>query len=168
MNKLQRRMDKVMTIDEQQFARLLETYGGNIKRWPQEYQVVANQLLHHSESARRLRQAALGLDKLLDTVQVPPSSPWLRQRILATARKTATTSQDIWQRFLQWVIGTTPTEYLWRPAVTFLLPLMLGILIGFYSTQAIDTDADSQSVSVSAGVDQEVSLLGLDNDDFFE
>lgn len=165
MNKLQRKTDDVR-IDEQQFAYLLEAYGGDLKRWPQEYQVAALQLLQHSESAQRLRQAALALDKLLDTVPVPPPSPWLRQRILATARQTATTTQDIWQRFLQWVIGTTPTEYLWRPAVTFLLPLGLGILIGFYSTQAIDTNADSQSASVD--VDQEVSLLDLDNEDFFE
>lgn len=167
MNKLQRKTNH-LRIDEQQIAHLLETYGGDLKRWPQEYQVAAPQLLQHSESAQRLRQEALALDKLLDTVPVPPPSPWLRQRILATARQTATTTQDIWQRFLQWVIGTTPTEYLWRPAVTFLLPLVLGILIGFYSTQAIDTDINSQSASVSAELDQDVSLLDLDNEDFFE
>ena len=167
MNKLPKKTDNIK-IDEQQFAHLSEIYGGEIQRWPQEYQVTAHQLSQHSELARHLRQEALALDKLLDTVQVAPPSPWLRQRILATARQTATTTQDIWQRFLQWVIGTTPTEYLWRPAVTFLLPLLLGILIGFYSTQTIDTDANSQSASVSAELDQEVSLLGLDNDDFFE
>lgn len=155
-------------LEDKHFAHLLESYGAEVKRWPQEYQIAARQLLDSSETARQLQQAALALDNLLDTVQIPPPSPWLRQRILASVQRTTTATQDIWQRFLQWIIGTTPLEHLWRPAVTFLLPLVLGIMIGFYSTQSIYGETQTQISSVTVELAQEVSLLGLTSSDFLE
>lgn len=167
MNKRTRKVDN-LNMEEQQFARLVESYGGETKRWPPEYRRAAHQLLHHSTTARRLQEAALALDNLLDTVQISPPSPRLRQRILANVRRTATTTHDIWQRFLQWIIGTTPTEHLWRPAVTFVLPLLLGVLLGFYSTQALYTDTKVHLSSTTTEIESEMSLFSLTNNDLLE
>jgi hypothetical protein len=167
MNKPAKKVDN-LSLDEQQFARLVESYGGEAKRWPPEYRTAAHHLLHHSATARRLQEAALALDNLLDTVQISPPSPRLRQRILANVRRTATTTHDIWQRFLQWIIGTTPTEHLWRPAVTFVLPLLLGILLGFYSTQALYTDTKAHLSSTTTEFGPEMSLFSLTNNDLLE
>ena len=167
MNKRTRKVDN-LNLDEQQFARLVESYGGEAKRWPPEYCRAAHQLLHHSEAARRLQEAALALDNLLDTVQISPPSPKLRQRILANVRRTTTATHDIWQQFLQWIIGTTPTEHLWRPAVTFVLPLLLGILLGFYSTQALYTDTKVHLSSTTTEFGPETSLFSLNNHDLLE
>jgi hypothetical protein len=167
MNKQTKKVDNLI-MDEQQFAHLVESYGGEAKRWPPEYRAAAHHLLDRSISARRLQQAALALDNLLDTVQISPPSPRLRQRILANVRRTATTTHDIWQRFLQWIIGTTPTEHLWRPAVTFVLPLLLGILLGFYSTQALYTETKVHLSSTTTEFGPEMSLFSLSNNDLLE
>jgi hypothetical protein len=155
-------------MDESQFAGIVAIYGGEIQHFPEESQAAARQLLAHSHTARQIQQTALKLDNLLDTVKIPPPSPLLRQRILRATR--AATSPDIWQRLWQWAIGSTPTEYLWRPAVTFLLPLLLGVTIGFYSVQNINNDIHAQTLASpnlqTTSIEQEIDLLGLSSDEF--
>jgi hypothetical protein len=154
-------------MDEAELARLVAIYGGEIPRFPEEYQAAARHLLAHSNTARQIQQTALNLDNLLDTVKIPPPSSLLRQRILRAARAA---TPDIWQRLWQWAIGTTPTEYLWRPAVTLLLPLLLGVTIGFYSVQNINNDIYTQTQTVSnlqtTSIEQEVDWLGLSSTEF--
>ncbi len=155
-------------MDEQHFEQLVATYGGKMHNIPQEYQSSAQQLLAHSTTAQQMRQEALALDNLLDTVKVPPPSAFLRQRILKAAYHA--TVPDIWQRLWQWTIGTTPTEYLWRPAVTFLLPLLLGLMIGFHSVQNVNNStlhAQTQLDTVhTTSIEQEVEWLGLNSSEF--
>lgn len=157
-------------MDESQFSRIVAVYGGEIQRFPLEYQATARQLVLHSEAARHIQQTAFALDNLLDTVKVPPPSPLLRQRILRAARLAP--PPDIWQRLWQWTIGSTPSEYLWRPAITFLLPLFLGLTIGFYSVRnAEDNNADIQAQSQqtsmqTTSIERDIELLGLGNDEF--
>lgn len=155
-------------MDEQQFEHIVAAYGGKIQNIPREYQTSAQQLLARSETAQQMRQEALALDNLLDTVKVPPPAALLRQRILQAAYRT--TVPDIWQRLWQWAIGTTPTEYLWRPAVTFLLPLLLGLMIGFHSVQNVNnptlhTQAQLDAVHTTS-IEQEIDLLGLSSTEF--
>lgn len=157
-------------MDEQQLEHLVASYGGKIQNIPKEYQVSVQQLLARSETAQQIQQEALALDNLLDTVKVPPPSALLRQRILKAAYRA--TVPDIWQRLWQWAIGTTPTEYLWRPAVTFLLPLLLGLIIGFQSVQNVSTiTLHSQApvdVVPTTSIEQEIELLGLNSNEFLE
>lgn len=155
-------------MDERQFGHLVASYGGKIQNIPKEYQESAQHLLARSETAQQMQQEALVLDTLLDTVKVPPPSALLRQRILKAAYRA--TVPDIWQRLWQWAIGTTPTEYLWRPAVTFLLPLLLGLMIGFQSVQNVNNATLHPQAQVDAGaatsIEQEVELLGLNSNEF--
>jgi len=155
-------------MDESQFARIIAIYGGEIQHFPEEYQAAARQLLARSHTARQTQQTALTLDNLLNTVKIPPPSPLLRQRILRATR--AATSPDIWQRLWQWTIGSTPTEYLWRPAVIFLLPLFLGVTIGFYSVQNLNNDIHVQTPASpnmqTTSIEHEIDLLGLSSDEF--
>lgn len=103
------------------------------------------------------------LDQLLNTVQVPPPSPLLRQRILMKARKPM--HQDIWQSFIQWLVGTTPSQHVWRPTMVLLLPLILGIIVGFYSASEMKVN-HTQDIQVAVWLDQEVTLLGLSHNEF--
>lgn len=156
-------------MDERQFEHLVASYGGKIQNIPKEYQEAAQHLLARSEMAQQVRQEALVLDNLLDKVKVPPPSALLRQKILKTAYRA--TVPDIWQRLWQWAIGTTPTEYLWRPAVTFLLPLLLGLMIGFQSVQNANTTTTLHSQAQvdavhTTSIEQEIELLGLNNNEF--
>lgn len=141
----------VITI--QRFSQLLDAYGGNTKRWPSQERAAALKLLGQSDEARRLQQSALALDHLLDTVKTSQPQARLRQRILAQVPGQMKPTQDAWQWFLQWLIGTTPREYLLRPAIALVIPLLLGIVIGF-NLVSVPEDENSW-------VEEEINLLAL-------
>lgn len=166
-------MNNQHDMNESQFAAIVATYGGELQRFPEEYRMAAQHLLARSEVARQLQQSALTLDNLLDTVKIAPAPSSLRQRILRAAR--IAPPPDIWQRLWQWIVGNAPNEYLWRPAAIFLLPLLLGITIGFYSVRNAN-EANSyvqapQNTPVATrvqttSIDRDIDLLGLSGDEF--
>ena len=140
----------IMTIER--FSQLLEAYGGKAKRWPIAEQFAALKLLEQSVEARRLQQSALTLDRLLNSVQISPPSAALRERILAQVQPLTLQAQDVWQWFIQLIVGTTPREHVWRPAVALATPLLLGIVIGWL-TPLPEYD--------NGWLEEEVSLLAL-------
>jgi hypothetical protein len=147
--------NQTTTMTIERFSQLLEAYGGNAKRWPKEEQLAALNLLEQSVEARRLQQSSLTLDHLLNSVQISPPSTMLRERILAQVQPLTSQAQDAWQWFIQLIVGTTPSEHFWRPAVALAIPLLLGIVIGL-NLASIPTDDNGW-------IEEEVSLLALDS-----
>ena len=140
-----------MTLNR--FSQLVAAYGGESQRWPLEEQVAAAQLLKTSAEARQLQQAALNLDKLLNQVTAVPPSLKLRHRILAAIPPPKQPDLDIWQWLSELLLGTTLGEHIWRPAITLLIPLLLGVVMGF--------SLASSTNNVSGEVDEELNLFGL-------
>lgn len=62
---------------------LVDAYGANPDRWPADERAAAERLLSTSPEARRYRDAAAGLDALLDLAREPEPPVALRERILA-------------------------------------------------------------------------------------
>lgn len=133
------------------FSQLVAAYGGHPQRWPLEEQVAAAQLLETSAEARQLRQAAMSLDDLLDQVTTVPPSLKLRNRIFAAIQPPDQPLLDIGQWLSQLLLGTTFREHIWRPAVILLIPLLLGIVMGF----------NLASFNETGEVEEEFNLLGL-------
>lgn len=146
--------NQTTTMTIERFSQLLEAYGGNAKRWPIEEQLAALNLLQQSVEARRLQQSSLTLDRLLNSVQISPPSRMLQERILAQVQPLTSQAQDVWQWFIQLIVGTTPSEHFWRPAVALAIPLLLGIVIGL-NLASIPTDDNDW-------IEEEVSLLALE------
>jgi len=166
-------MNNQHDMNESEFAAIVAVYGGELQHFPAKYRIAAEQLLARSEVARQRQQTALTLDNLLDTVKIAPAPPSLRQRILRAARTAP--PPDIWQRLWQWTVGNTPNDYLWRPAAIFLLPLLLGTMIGFYSVHSANEEniyvQAPQNTPLATGVqttsiDRDMDLLGLRGDEF--
>ncbi|OQY54690.1 MAG: hypothetical protein DRR08_04495 [Candidatus Parabeggiatoa sp. nov. 2] len=151
MNQQNRTHKTQMT--RERFSQLLDAYGGDAKRWPIEERAAALLLVEQSEEARRLQQSALALDSLLDSVQISQPSTKLRQRILAKAHHHTEQVQDAWQWFIQWLIGTTPREHILRPAFALVIPLLLGIVIGFNLASLPEDE--------NRWVEEEINLLAL-------
>ncbi len=63
-------------------SELLDTYGDNPLRWPEEERAAALQLLASSAEARALREHASWLDAQLDQFEVAPARAQLRACIL--------------------------------------------------------------------------------------
>ncbi len=149
---LRKQTDKTMMTIER-FSQLLEAYGGEAKRWPIEEQVAMLKLLEQSVEARRLQQSALTLDSLLNSVQISKPSAVLRERIIAQVQPLASQAQDVWQWFIQLIVGTTPREHFWRPAVALVIPLLVGIVIGLNLASLPEDD--------NGWLEEEVSLLAF-------
>jgi hypothetical protein len=114
----------------ERFSQLMETYGGEAKRWPLVERSLAQRLLAESAEARRLQQSALRLDHLLAQVPITPPTLALQQRILNQIHPQVEPLQDAWQCFMHWLFGTTFREHLLRPTFALIIPLILGIFLG--------------------------------------
>ncbi len=73
------------TLDRARFEVLLDAYGADPQRWPQEERAAALALLERDPDARALRAQAARLDALLATAEPLEPSPALVARILAAA-----------------------------------------------------------------------------------
>lgn len=149
MNQANSVADTAMTMTR--FSQLVAAYGGHTKRWPVEEQVAAVQLLETSAEARQLRQAAVNLDDLLDQVAIVPPPLKLCNRILAAIQPPEQPLLNIGQWLSQLLLGTTSREHIWRPAIILLIPLLLGMVMGF----------NLASVNETGEIEEEFNLLGL-------
>ena len=127
-----------MTIER--FSQLLDTNGGDVKRWPLEERAAVLKLLEVSSEARRLQQAALKLDNLLDCIPISLPTMVLRNRIIAKIHNSTKQSKDAWQWIVEWLLGTTPLEHILRPTFALIVPLLLGITIGLNLTVLPEID----------------------------
>jgi hypothetical protein len=75
----------MMTPDR--FRRLAEAYGGDFARWPaRDRGPAAAFVAAHASQAAAVLSAERTLDVGLDAYAVPPPTPQLRERVLASAR----------------------------------------------------------------------------------
>ncbi len=140
-------------MDIQHFVQLMDAYGSQPERWPQEKRDAALAFLIQSVEAQKLQNDACKLDDLLETRTVSEPSPFLKQRILRHIFSVP--ELTIWQELKIWLVGTAWPQYLWRPALTLLLPFTLGIILGGQLTFSEKTDV--QEVLWQ----EEMSLLAL-------
>jgi hypothetical protein len=76
-----------MTLDD--FAQLLDVYGGERTRWPAEARAAAAHLVARDAEARRLLAEAEALDRVLQSAPVPAlaAEAALAERIVAAAQR---------------------------------------------------------------------------------
>jgi hypothetical protein len=110
------------------FAELLDSYGGDLARWPELDRVRAEALLRTDADARRLHEDALRLDAQLDAFELPELSPQLRSRVLEIPIRHP----------------HAPRRYAWfsgmRLGMLAVVPCLLGFLGGAWMTDPNDTD----------------------------
>lgn len=87
-------------LDETAFAALVEAYGADPNRWPQDRRAAARAFAETPVGARRLAAAAR-LDAALARLAGPPPSAALAGRLLADAERRVT----IRTRLRRWLVG---------------------------------------------------------------
>jgi hypothetical protein len=143
-------------MDMIHFTQLLDVYGGHPDNWKQDERHAALDLLKTSLEAQRLQKEALALDNLLDQVTCMPPSSALKARILEQVAAMPKPKIDIWEEFVQWILGSTSLEHIWRPAIAFGLPLLLGIWLGLHL--AANDVVSTESTLLQQ---EEIALLGF-------
>ena len=109
-------------LSADRFKELLDSYGGRSSQWPPEhYEEMHAFVVAHPEAEAWIAESR-ALDELLDSYQ--PELPDLTAQILDNAPTSLT------DRFLSWLIPDTRSDW-WRPALASVMPLVLGVAIGF-------------------------------------
>ncbi len=108
---------------------IIEAYGGDPLRWPQDERDEALAMLEQSDALESLLEDARRLDAVLDEI-TPPDAPTqaLRKRILRAAAQTS--GHTFIEGFVDWLLDGTPRDRVLRPAMASLLPLLLGFALG--------------------------------------
>jgi hypothetical protein len=128
------------------FTQIIEAYGADSNRWPESERQAALALLTTSTEAQQLTEQEDVLDSFLNTVAVNSPSLQLQQNIFNAIAQSAKSSDDAWQELIDWLFGRTWQQHLLRPALTFLLPLILGVFLGVQLTTAEETPLTQEAL----------------------
>jgi len=143
-----------MNIDR--FIEIIDAYGSKPEHWPSDEREKASALLAVSEKAQHYQHQASALDALLDKTPAPELPITLQQRVIAQVA--GNENLNMWQCLAQWLFGQRPYEHILRPTLMFLLPLLIGLLIGF----SLPFMQDSPSLPDDIIATEENHLLALD------
>lgn len=147
-------------MNSEQFRQVLDSYGGEPSRWPEELRSSMHEFADgHDEAGTWLREAR-ATDALLDSYK--PDTTDLRSRILDAVPTAGSVDpaketpppirHSVFERIVEWLIPHGTAGW-WRPALAGCAPLVLGIAIGFVDKQAGELSPDWQA--------QEQALLML-------
>ncbi len=127
----------------ERFEELVDAYGAQSGRWPDEDRELALALVSNCAQAQQALQAAVVLDELLDQAPSEDPSAALRRQVLAAAPK----RQLGWLgRLNQLTEQWWPFTPRWQPATGLALAAAFGIVVG---TMVPDTAAASEPVDVA-------------------
>ncbi len=124
--------------------RLLDTYGADAARWPEDERARAETLVEADPQARALRAEAARLDAALDRATLAEPSSELIADVLTAAPVTP------WRRRL---IALWPFGPAWQPTSALATACVLGIVAGLATGGAETLDANT--------LGDEIGLLAL-------
>lgn len=135
------------------FKTILDVYGANIKRWPQEELRGALTVLETSEEARLLRNEAALLDSVLDLAPPSLASPELKREILTDIQTSPweCLAQELW-----------PFGPIWRPAVAMVFLAMLGLAVGGFYQIAPQQFVETKGLAFNDYQEAEMLAFGPD------
>ena len=138
-----------MTLDR--LKEIVGAYGADPARWPATERVAAQDLLERSAAARRLRDEAAALDRILDQAPQAASSALLAARILRSQPQPRRT--DARSLFTElWPDGPA-----WRPAAALAASMVLGLAVGAFTPLFLGPG--------DASVDDEIASFWVDADE---
>lgn len=124
-------------MTHEEFAQLVETYGSDLRRWPEHLRTEAQYLVATSEDARMRYEAERKLDSVLDHLQPEPAGEWLkaslRQRTEALPQQAYSIPSDVRSRWR----GT----HLARVAM-FAGLFLLGVVLGSNESSLVPVHKD--------------------------
>lgn len=142
---------------------IVDAWGASPSRWPAAERPAAEALVAASAEARRLVDAALHLDTLLDAAPVEPPSEALMARLMAArprpvveAPSTAHAPRGIWRGLIEavWPYGSPAI-----PAGTLAASIMLGVMVG--STADFSPLTETTVVETEAAADEQIIALAM-------
>jgi hypothetical protein len=126
-------------MNHSRLLQLINAYGKNSDRWPEEERLAALQQLAQDSEARQAIVNLESFDAALDSYVAAPA-PHLRNMILGNLRKSWIDS------CIEWLMPSFDEllAYFWRPVLAASLPLITGLLLGssLFTVDIADTWED--------------------------
>ncbi len=141
-----------MSMDRDRLIALIDAYGGDLRRWPEDEREAARALLALDAEARDRLEEAAELDAVLDASPRPAASADLRDRVIASAASAGLKPRE------RFHIG----RLLWWSGAGWAAAACAGVVFGIGLTTHVTADAQADAVlyqAALAGVD-DVEVLG--------
>lgn len=120
-----------------QFEERLDHFGSDLKSWPEADRDEAARLIASNTRAKRVYEAALETDVLLDEVMAVRMPLGLKQRVLGQVPGRSTDYR-----------GARWHSFIWKAFVAGVLPLMVGFSLGV-ADQDMHTDIEDTLLEVA-------------------
>jgi hypothetical protein len=140
----------MMTL--QRFKDLVEAYGAEPARWPEDERIAALELLERSAEARAAMEEAQALDRLLDLSPSTAVTPALQERILAALPPRSQSASGVGA----FLVSLLPGRPAWVPAAALALSLALGLGVGTFAPTLAGLDdgaGDAALIALGGGLD---------------
>jgi hypothetical protein len=132
------------------FTQLLETYGANLDRWPEEQRSAAEELLKSSIEARSKQRAAQHFEELFRLDRADPDTARMRMVMSSAMRRIRSERREA----MSWHWLFSPTV-----AAVFAAMLLMGCFLGV-RTPAVPADPGARPAETALN-----ALLGYSHDD---
>jgi hypothetical protein len=136
----------------ERFTQLLDSYGGDLLRWPASLQSEASDCLAENPQLGSVLQQAAELDRSLDS-WAAPSFAGLESRLLKQPLPPREKTLVDWIAAWLLPLSGTPVSW-WRPTALACLPLLMGLVIGG-QFELIDPE---QGLAFEPSFEQELSF----------
>lgn len=151
-------------MDLETLKTLVDCYGTDPGRWPEDKQAGARALIARSAAARSIVHESMSLDAAMDRASVNVDVTALEARIMSAVARQSTSWME---RFIDWLMPDLRQPVtLWRPALAASLPLVFGVVLGISvsfdsinSINSIDTYSDEEALIMMGLVITEESLV---------
>ena len=139
-------------MNENRFKLLIDTYGADIRRWPEDEVAAALTFQQSSPAAKQWLAEAQQVDNLLDRIDAgvePGMLLEIQSRIETSFEQAHQTAVD---RMINWLLPDVSAwaTTLWRPTMAACLPLIVGISIGLSTTTDEVTLSSSEEIALLA------------------
>jgi hypothetical protein len=127
-------------LSRQRFTAILEAYGSEPSRWPEEEWDAMQQFIAANPRTAGPLAAATELDRLLDSVAVGAPSRSLYRSILSSL--SGQSQVELIDSLLEWLFppSSRHLDWLWRPVVAVTLPVAVGFILGAGSVTNASVD----------------------------
>lgn len=136
---------KQYNISVEEFRRYLDLYGSNLDRWPEQVRDSAREMTEVSQQFRKMVEAETRFEETLNLREVEAPDNGLENRIIASAK---TQGEAGARSSLSGYLGDIfRSFYLPNPAFALALMLVIGILIGYFTSSVNSVNGNDQLIT---------------------
>lgn len=135
---------KQSNLSIEEFKNFLNLYGSDFTRWPEHARDFATEMLERSEELQKMVEEERRFEQTLNLREIESPGSGLEDRIITSARKG---SGSVSRSLFGYLGDIFKSFYLPSPAFSLALILVIGILIGYFTSSVNSVNGDDQLIT---------------------